>query len=129
MIDSVEHKKARLLVLLTLVAAVGCAIQQRARQETLSSTPTPQTTGGSIKLTSSAFKDGEQIPRQYTCDGVNVSPPLEWSGVPKSAKTVAIIAEDPDAPSGTWVHWVVYNLPADNIGMVENLPSTENLKS
>jgi len=129
MINSVKHKKARLLVLLVLVAAVGCAIQQGARQETLSSTPTPQTTGGSIKLTSSAFKDGEQIPRQYTCDGVNVSPPLEWSGVPKSAKTVAIIVEDPDAPSGTWVHWVVYNLPADNIGMVENLPSTENLKA
>ena len=82
-----------------------------------------------IKLSSTAFKDGEPIPRQYTCDGVNVSPPLEWSGVPKSAKTVAIIAEDPDAPAGTWVHWVLYNLPAENIGMVENLPATDNLKA
>jgi len=129
MINSVEHKKARLLVLLTLVAAVGCAIQQRARRETLSWTPTPQTTDGSIKVTSPAFKESESIPRQYTCDGVNVSPPLEWSGVPKSAKTLAIIAEDPDAPSGAWVHWIIYNLPAENIGMVENLPATENLKA
>jgi Raf kinase inhibitor-like YbhB/YbcL family protein len=129
MINSVEHRKARLLVLLILVAAVGCAIQQRARQETLSSTSTPPTAGGSIKLTSTAFKEGEPIPHQYTCVGVNVSPSLEWSGVPKSAKTLVIIADDPDAPSGTWVHWVLYNLPADNIGMVENLPATDELKA
>jgi len=69
------------------------------------------------------------IPRQYTCDGINVSPPLEWSGVPETAKTLAIIADDPDAPSGTWVHWVLYNLPAENIGLVENLPLTESLKA
>ena len=128
MINSVEHRKTRLLVLLVLVAAVGCA-QPRARQETLSSTPAPQTSDGSIKLTSTAFKEGEPIPRQYTCNGVNVSPSLEWSGVPKSAKTLVIIADDPDAPSGTWVHWVLYNLPADNIGMVENLPATDELRA
>ena len=81
-----------------------------------------------IKVTSAAFNEGQPIPRQYTCDGVNVSPPLEWSGVPKATKTIAIIADDPDAPSGTWVHWVLYNLPADNIGFVENVPATENLK-
>jgi len=80
-----------------------------------------------IKLTSTAFAEGRPIPSTYTCDGVNVSPPLEWSGVPKSAKTIAIIADDPDAPGGMWVHWVLYNLPADNIGLVENLPATENL--
>lgn len=80
-----------------------------------------------VKLISSAFKEGQPIPRQYTCDGVNVSPPLEWSGVPANAKTIAIIADDPDAPSGTWVHWVLYNLPAANIGLVENLPPTEKL--
>lgn len=82
-----------------------------------------------FKLTSNAFKEGEAIPRQYTCDGVNVSPSLEWSGVPKNAKTIAIIADDPDAPSGTWVHWVLYNLPADVIGLVENLPARENLRA
>ena len=82
-----------------------------------------------LKLTSVAFQEGQPIPRQYTCDGINVSPPLEWSGVPKSARTIAIIADDPDAPAGTWVHWVLYNLPADNIGLVENVPSTETLKA
>jgi Raf kinase inhibitor-like YbhB/YbcL family protein len=87
---------------------------------------TPETTP-QMKLISLAFKEGEAIPRQFTCDGINVSPPLEWSGVPKTAKTIAIIADDPDAPNGTWVHWVLYNLPADNIGMVENLPSVENM--
>lgn len=82
-----------------------------------------------IKLTSAAFKDGQPIPRQYTCDGVNVSPPLEWNGVPKNAKAIAIIADDPDAPGGTWVHWVAYDLPAENIGLVENLPADEQLKA
>ena len=82
-----------------------------------------------FKLTSTAFQEGQPIPRQYTCDGVNVSPPLEWSGAPPAAKTFAIICDDPDAPSGTWVHWVVYDLPAENIGLVENLPPTENLKA
>jgi len=80
-----------------------------------------------FKLTSTAFKEGQPIPSTYTCVGVNVSPPLEWSGMPKSAKSIAIIADDPDAPGGMWVHWVLYNLPADNIGLVENLPATENL--
>ena len=80
-----------------------------------------------IKLTSAAFKESQTIPRAYTCDGANVSPPLEWSGVPKTAKTIAIICDDPDAPAGTWVHWVLFNLPADKIGLVENTPTTENL--
>ncbi len=82
-----------------------------------------------IKLASAAFKDSQQIPGPYTCDGVNISPPLEWSGVPKTATTVAIIVDDPDAPSGTFVHWVLYNLPAENMGMVENVPASENLKA
>ena len=81
-----------------------------------------------MKLTSTAFKDGEAIPRGYTCDGANVSPPLEWSGVPKSAKTFALITDDPDAPSGTFVHWVLYNLPAEGLGLIENTPMTETLR-
>jgi Raf kinase inhibitor-like YbhB/YbcL family protein len=80
-----------------------------------------------IKVTSTAFNEGQPIPRGYTCDGTNVSPPLEWTGVPKSAKTLAIIADDPDAPAGTWVHWVLYNLPADKIGVIENTPASETL--
>jgi len=80
-----------------------------------------------IKLISSAFEEGQAIPRHYTCDGVNISPPLEWSGVPKNAKTITIIGDDPDASSGTWVHWVLFNLPADRIGLIESIPPTEKM--
>ncbi len=80
-----------------------------------------------INVESSAFKEGQSIPKQYTCDGVNISPPLEWKGVPKNAKTLAIICDDPDAPTGTWVHWVVYNLSANDMGLIENTPATEKL--
>lgn len=90
-------------------------------------TGTPKEEKPEIKLTSTAFKEGQPIPRTYTCDGVNVSPPLEWSGVPKTAKTLAIICDDPDASPDTWVHWVLYNLPANNIGLVESMPATEEL--
>ena len=110
------------LVLLFL----SCANRQPTAQ---SPAPAPKENKAEIKLTSTAFKEGQPIPRAYTCDGVNISPSLEWSGVPKTAKTVAIVADDPDAPAGTWVHWVLYNLPADNIGVVENLPATGNLEA
>jgi len=122
--------KSQAITLLSLLLGVtGCATRPQVSAQNSAATSTTQTTGGSLKLTSTAFKEGEPIPRQYTCNGVNVSPSLEWSGVPKSAKTVVIIADDPDAPAGTWVHWVLYNLPADNIGMVENLPATEELRA
>ena len=82
-----------------------------------------------LKLTSTAFEEGGMIPSQYTCDGQNVSPPLAWSGVPEGTKTLALIADDPDAPRGTWVHWVVYNIPASEKGLAENAPARENLDS
>ncbi len=80
-----------------------------------------------IKLTSTAFAEGGMIPRQYTCDGKDMSPPLAWSGVPTTAKTLALISDDPDAPVGTWVHWVLFNLPASVQGLPENVPTTKTL--
>lgn len=65
-----------------------------------------------IKVTSKVFNEGEQIPDRYACRGVNISPPLEWESIPGTVK-YAIICEDPDAPSGTWTHWVIFNLPAE----------------
>jgi Raf kinase inhibitor-like YbhB/YbcL family protein len=113
---------------LSLLMFLACTSRpQPIAKAPAANTPAQEKPG--IKLTSTAFKEGEPIPRQYTCDGVNISPPLEWTGLPKTAKTIAIIADDPDAPSGNWVHWVLYNLPADNIGLVENLPPAENLKA
>ena len=64
-----------------------------------------------IQITSTAFTEGGKIPRIYTCDDQNISPPLSWTGVPTTTVSLAIIMDDPDAPSGTWVHWVLYNLP------------------
>ncbi len=80
-----------------------------------------------IKLTSTAFDEGGMIPSQYTCDGQNVSPPLAWSDLPEGTKTLALICDDPDAPRGTWVHWVVYQIPASERGLPENLPARETL--
>jgi Raf kinase inhibitor-like YbhB/YbcL family protein len=111
------------LVALMMMFAAACAKQPAAITSNA-----PATQAATMKLASSAFTEGQAIPRQYTCSGINISPPLEWSGIPKSAKTIAIIADDPDAPAGTWVHWVIYNLPADTMGMIENLPPTEEIK-
>jgi Raf kinase inhibitor-like YbhB/YbcL family protein len=77
-----------------------------------------------MQLTSTAFQEGATIPKQYTGDGKDVSPPLRWSGVPAGVQSYALIADDPDAPRGTWVHWVVWNLPADQHELAEGkLPS------
>ena len=72
-----------------------------------------------LRVSSPAFSDGGNIPRKYTCDGQNVAPPLEWSGVPTQSKSVAVICEDPDAPSGTFTHWVRYNIPASTQALAE----------
>jgi Raf kinase inhibitor-like YbhB/YbcL family protein len=80
-----------------------------------------------LKVTSAAFAEGAAISSEYTCDGRNVSPPLAWDGVPANAKTLALIADDPDAPRGVWTHWVVFNLPASERGLAEAVPATETL--
>jgi len=66
-----------------------------------------------ITITSSAFAEGAMIPKKHTCDDEDISPDLKWSGVPQGAKSLALICDDPDAPVGTWVHWVLFNIPAD----------------
>jgi Raf kinase inhibitor-like YbhB/YbcL family protein len=116
------------LATLAAIAVAACTSNPQPAVPS-SSQSKPVETKTEIKIISTAFKEGQPIPRPYTCDGVNISPPLEWTGVPKQAKTIAIIADDPDAPSGTWVHWVLYNVPAENIGLVENVPATDSLKA
>jgi Raf kinase inhibitor-like YbhB/YbcL family protein len=91
-----------------------------------------KTSGGkkmAITITSTAFTEGSMIPRDYTCDGKDVSPPLAWAGVPENAKSLALICDDPDAPVGTWVHWVLFNIPATVKGLPASIPPEKTLEN
>lgn len=77
-----------------------------------------------FELTSTAFTQGEAIPVKYSCDGDDVSPPLAWGDPPEGTQSLALIMDDPDAPVGTWDHWILFNIPADRYGLEENLPIT-----
>jgi Raf kinase inhibitor-like YbhB/YbcL family protein len=72
-----------------------------------------------MRLSSTAFSDGAAIPRRYTCDGEDVSPPLRWSDTPREAQSFVLLCDDPDAPAGTWRHWAVYNIPNTETGLPE----------
>lgn len=101
------------------VLLAGCHHEQLA--------PTPTNGQGqpakpTIALSSPAFAAGGMMPKQYTCDGQNISPPLKWTNVPKNARSLAVTCEDPDAPQGTWTHWVLFNLPATMGELKENVP-------
>jgi Raf kinase inhibitor-like YbhB/YbcL family protein len=82
-------------------------------------------TAGNFKLVSLAFEEGKPIPAKYTCDDANVSPALSWTGAPETTKSFAIIMDDPDAPMGTWVHWVMYNIPGTVSSLEEELSITK----
>mgnify|MGYP003807477897 CR=1 FL=1 len=75
-----------------------------------------------MEITSRAFSQGDMIPPRYTCDGENVSPPIAWKGVPEGTRSITIICEDPDAPMGTFVHWVYYDIPPTAGGLPEGIP-------
>ena len=85
---------------------------------------TPANSPASFKLTSTAFSEGKAIPAKYAMHGENVAPPLAWTGAPEGTKSYALIVEDPDAPRGTWVHWVLFNLPGKLTGLAEGIPGT-----
>ncbi|HTC78997.1 MAG TPA: YbhB/YbcL family Raf kinase inhibitor-like protein [Terriglobales bacterium] len=80
-------------------------------------------------LQSSAFQNGGSIPKKFTCEAADVSPELTWSGVPEKTQSFALIADDPDAPMGTWVHWVIYDLPANTAKLPEGVPKQEQAAS
>jgi hypothetical protein len=82
-----------------------------------------------LVITSTAFAEGEAIPNRYSCDGPDVSPDLAWSGIPEGAASLALICDDPDAPMGTWVHWVLFNIPADADGLPAEIPSDAALEN
>jgi Raf kinase inhibitor-like YbhB/YbcL family protein len=81
----------------------------------------------SLKLTSGAFNQAGRIPEKYSKQGGNISPPLEWDGVRNSGKSLVLIVDDPDAPSGTFVHWLLYAIPASVHELKEGIPTTPDL--
>lgn len=88
-----------------------------------SETPVTEATMA-LELTSDAFTNGQSIPAKYSCTGKNISPALTWNGPPAGAQSFALIMDDPDAPMGTWVHWVLFNIPANARNLPEDLPLT-----
>lgn len=107
-------------ILLVLLLASSCQVLQGDEQSILEEGAAEM----SIQLTSRAFDGGGDIPRKYTCDGENISPPLSWSGVPQETQSLALVVNDPDAPRGDWVHWVLVDLPADLDSLLEGEHAT-----
>lgn len=88
-----------------------------------------ETRAAGIKVSSTAFKMGHTIPAVYTCDGVNASPPLAWRDVPSKAASLVLLVEDPDAPHGLFVHWVLYDLPPNTMVLPEHMPTDDTLSA
>src|SRR5438132_7502978 len=109
-----------LLILAPLWICTGCSSPLN---------DTPAGSAMSIELASSAFQPKGTIPKQYTGDGDDRSPPLHWSEPPNGTQSLALICEDPDAPAGTWVHWVLLNVPAEARELKEGAPTSETLPS
>ncbi len=82
-----------------------------------------------IAIKSSAFEHEGMIPSKFTCDGADVSPPLEWTGVPEDVDSLVLISDDPDAPGKTWVHWVLFNLSPEVSSLEEDMPKDKKLDS
>jgi Raf kinase inhibitor-like YbhB/YbcL family protein len=114
-------KNVIVLVVVPVLLLCSCKGNEQADTETA---------GGEkmgIEITSTAFKDGGLIPSMYTCDGADISPPLQWDVVPEGTRSIALICDDPDAPMGTFVHWVLFDLPAEARELAENIPPDKTL--
>jgi Raf kinase inhibitor-like YbhB/YbcL family protein len=98
-----------------------------ATSTTPTAIPSTQEASMALTLSSPAFAAGKSIPVKFTCRGQNVSPALAWSGAPSNTAYYALIVDDPDAPIGTFVHWVIYNIPASSTGLPEGVPQTPTL--
>lgn len=107
-----------------LAALVGLLLMSGCGSAT---SPAPADPNADLNLTSRGFAEGDSIPRQYTCDGEDISPPLSWGEPPEGTESFVLIMDDPDAPVGTWVHWVVFNVPAERRSLPEDVPAQDQL--
>lgn len=110
-----------LITIFFLLTACSTGYEQRFTQPKM---PHPTKAGPittiNMQLTSQAFKNNEKIPAKYTCNGQNISPPLKFDQIPENTQTLALIVDDPDAPSGTWVHWIIFNIDPKTTEISEN---------
>jgi Raf kinase inhibitor-like YbhB/YbcL family protein len=112
---------SKYLFILVLIAG-GCNMKTQNTASVDTNAKQTAVARQSLTVTSSAFQDGQPIPQKYSCDDENISPPISWSGA-SNAKSYAMVVEDPDAPSGMFVHWVIYNIPASEHRLAENIPA------
>ena len=112
--------KNKIVFFLTLLLLTACANSAEIQEGDFPS---------EMRLSSPAFQDGSLIPDKYTCEGQDISPPLIWSDIPHETGSLALIVDDPDAPLGTWDHWVVFNLPSDLTELTEaaTIPGVQGL--
>ena len=115
-----------LLIALLPLCAAGCGATKVQSPAPLPP-PGPNAPPGTLRLASTAFGDGASIPKRFTGDGQDVSPPLAWTGLPSGTKELALLVEDPDAPRGVFTHWVLYALPTTLAGLPEAVPKTESV--
>jgi Raf kinase inhibitor-like YbhB/YbcL family protein len=87
----------------------------------------PATGSPTPRIASDAFEEGKSVPRKFTCDGADRSPPLHWEGAPEGTNALALVVDDPDAPSGTWTHWLLYNMPPATRALGEGIPTSATL--
>ncbi len=111
------------LILLLLVLISGC-IASEPDEETLKEEDISM---DAISISSDVFENGGMLSSEYTCDGSDVSPGLSWDGIPEGTQSIALIVDDPDAPGKTWVHWVIYNIPANSSGLPAAVPKNKTL--
>ena len=113
------------VLVITLTSALfGCG---RPKAVVPAPSPAAKAVTAEFHLTSPAFRDGESIPVQYTADGQGLSPQLDWAGAPAGTKEMALIMDDPDAPSGTFTHWVIYATPLKATSLSEGVPNAETV--
>lgn len=114
------------ILLLTAIVLSACAPSAAATEPAISD-PLAMEDAMTIELTSPAFAQGQPIPVTYTCKGEDISPALAWGEPPAGTQSFALIMDDPDAPVGTWVHWVLFNIPASARGLPETFPTDASL--
>lgn len=126
-VDAQQLQRPVMLRVLLAAAALAITICGCERQKGPMEVSEERSQDMTISVSSSAFAEAGMIPVKYTCDGNDVSPPLKWTGVPEATKSLALVSDDPDAPMGTWVHWVLWNIPPSVQELAENVPPEPEL--